>query len=336
LEIWILKLCDSWKKDVFTNINNNCPSGYHVPNYWEIKFVLDAWVDLKTTFTGAYFINSLYWDINSSSDSKFRSIPYILDYCDNISSFRSWLWLSMLPYGYASTWSKNNILCINNNSQLPTNDQKWSSWSACELTRDKNTWDISAFDWLKGLYHNIDRKFILRDEKINLVSSGTTLKNWKIDYNLTLHCDINGPLQKIEEVKKIYSCNYWYALKDNDCIVDNTICNLENLWNTHPTNSKVCSRKELWNEKSVLWKSNRIIKEINLNCGGSLYPDCESLMTNLYLLSEKIKTDTLKKYNDTYNNKVDIKLTWSLSSELESFKNYKLYYNVKIEWLFWQ
>lgn len=313
---WSLKICETWKKDIYANINNNCPKLYHVPNYWEMKYIMDSWVKLNLTWE--YYINSLYWDIVKVSGYPFNWNPYVLKNWTSLNHGLEYDKYSNMVYWISNT-NKRDVLCINDDSLIPKNNTNWTPW--CKL-------ENSLIDWLNWKYQNLfwTRKYLFNSEKIKLDSLWNSLAKWNIDYSLSLEC-VNWVIKKTENIEKVNSCNYWYTLNWNDCLVDSNICNLENLWTFHLTTSKVCSWKSLWEEKI---QSNSMIF---LN-GISGQQSADEIIKGR---ESNEKKSLYNKYLEMYNNKIWIKVTCNpLKEEVIKNYNYKLSYQCKVEWLFWQ
>ncbi len=72
-----LRICDTGKQAVYSEINSLCPAGFHVPNYWEMGTLLSslAPIELEGNY---YFIASLYRDTHNDPSYPFQNNPYVL------------------------------------------------------------------------------------------------------------------------------------------------------------------------------------------------------------------------------------------------------------------
>lgn len=314
---WNISICDTWKKWTYQDMNNLCPAWYHVPNYWEMDYIIKSWVVLDFT-ESSYYINSLYSDIVKVDSYPFAKYPFLLkrfnnQYTMNHTSDLTWL----------NNLSKENILCINNDANTPKSDTNWANWTSCGVNFDNLIWK-----------YNLSRKYLIRDEKIIIESLSNQLLKWNIDYVVQLECSDKGLLKK-ESIKKVNSCNYWYKLQNNDCIVDPLICNLENFWNTHPTNWMICSWKNLWEEKKDYWFFRYWLLKLNKQ---SVWYSSE-LDIRLNWENNEMKKNMLKKYQTQYNNKVDIDINCQLSENkdwIRDHRDFNVFTSCKINGLFWQ
>lgn len=315
LLVWNLRICDTGKKSTYQNMKRLCPpDGSHVPNYWEMKYIFDSGIKLDISKNGSYYTSSLYGSIMKSTDYPYNSHPY---YFTNGGYMNHTSW-------WTATNDTLNILCINH-AGVPTSDPNGVKY--CEITQNLLNIGVTG----KYKKENIARNNLFEWETIALDSLGNEINKWNIDYTLSLSCK-GSQLTKNETIKKINSCKYGYVLVNNDCKIDPTVCNLENLWNVHPTNSKVCSWKEIgkkefqnkteyavWGIKKFQWYS----------VGDS---DAATEIKNNW--DQVTKNEVLQEYRSLYNNKVDIQVQCEVKTEWHN--EYTLTYICNTNGLFWQ
>lgn len=317
MQYWSLILCDVWVKSEFEEKNNYCPRDYHVPNYWEMFYIIDSWIGLNLDWE--YYIDSLYWDINKGGQYPFAWNPF---------SFNKWKLNHTVDYNanwnviYWITDKKRDTLCVANSSNTPRNDLKWASWTSCKI-------DLT---WLKWKYTlNSNRRYLFRDETLVLESANNILDSGKYDFSLMLECTQSW-LEKVETINRVHSCNYWFINTNNNCIPDENICNLTNFWNTHTMNWKVCSWKSLWSESYDVW-SHRYWKSI-LSESSSLYNP--TIVSEIYKKANSLKQQLIDKYIAEYNNKTHIQVECEFGDKTtDRFGSLIITYNCNVKGLFW-
>lgn len=313
LVFWNLEICDTGTWATYATMNNLCPSWFHVPGYWEMYYIIDSWITLTLKWT-EYYIANLYWDIVNSPGYPFNGNPYVFDSRTKKMNFKTDVGNSWISYWISNV--KRNVMCINNSANIPTSSNVSAS---CKIENNLySTWVVWSYVMGKE-----DRKYLFEWENFSLFSPKTDTNKWNLDYSLIFSCK-DWTLVLTEKIEKANSCKYGYNLVGSDCVVDPTVCNMENLWNFHSVNSKVCSWKDIWTEEII---------DKNVFSWNSLWSK-EQAKEMINNWDTKTKQEYYNLYRTKYNNKIDIQVNCT-SKKIGTY-TYTLNYLCNIKWLFWQ